>query len=205
MKLIDLSHAFDQSMPVYPGDPSPEVVQVATISQHGYTDFHIKTGMHVGTHIDAPLHFIEKGRRLSELPIQRFTGKAHLINAQGKAIVEEDVLSALDIHQGDILLVFTGHDQYFRQDAYYLEYPVISEDFARRAVRLGVGIIGLDTPSPDHAPYAIHKILLEAEVLIIENLTNLSQLQAASNIEIFAFPPKFALEASPVRVVARID
>lgn len=205
MKLIDLSHTFTQNMPVYPGDASPEMLQVATIHEHGYTDFQIKTGMHVGTHIDAPLHFIEGGKRLSEIPIQRLTGKAHLINAQGKTIIEQDILSALDIHRGDILLIFTGHDHYFGQDLYYLEHPLLSEEFARRAVDLGVSIIGLDTPSPDHAPYPIHKILLQEEVLIIENLTNLSLLKDVSSIEVFAFPPKLALEASPVRVVARVE
>lgn len=110
MKLIDLSHTFEQNMPVYPGDPSPEMTQVAAISEQGYTDFQIKTGMHVGTHIDAPLHFIEGGKRLSEIPIDRFTGKAHLINVQGKVVIEQDALNAHDINQGDILLVFTGHD-----------------------------------------------------------------------------------------------
>lgn len=205
MKLIDLSHTFEQNMPVYPGDSSPEMTQVAAISEQGYTDFQIKTGMHVGTHIDAPLHFIEGGKRLSEIPIDRFTGKAHLINVQGKTVIEQDALNAHDIKQGDILLVFTGHDQYFRQDSYYLEHPLISKDFAERAIDLGVSIIGLDTPSPDHSPYTIHKILLRKEVLIIENLTNLSLLKNSSNIEVFAFPLKLVLEASPVRVIARVE
>jgi kynurenine formamidase len=205
MRLIDLSHTFEQKMPVYPGDPSPEMIQVATISEQGYTDFQLKTGMHVGTHIDAPLHFIEGGKRLSEMPIQRFTGKAHLINVQGKTLIGEDVLSACDINRGDILLIHTGHDEYFGQDRYYLEYPLIAESFAKRAVEMGVSIVGLDTPSPDRAPYTIHKILLQEEVLIIENLTNLSLLKNASNIVVFAFPPKLALEASPVRVIARVE
>lgn len=205
MKLIDLSHTFSQNMPAYPGDPLPEMTRVATISEHGYTNFQIKTGMHIGTHIDAPLHFIEGGKRLSEIPIERFTGKAHVIDAQGKTIIEQDILDAHTIKPGDILLVFTGHDQHFGQDSYYLEHPLISEGFARKAVNLGVSIVGLDTPSPDRAPYTIHKILLEKEVLIIENLTNLFSLKDASSIEIFAFPPKLALEAASVRVVARVE
>jgi kynurenine formamidase len=68
----------------------------------------------------------------------------------------------------------------------------------------GVEILGLDTPSPDRPPFAIHKILLSHNILIIENLTNLQALSEVSEFEVLAAPPKIRCEAAPVRVGARI-
>jgi len=75
MKYIDLTHTFDAQMPVYPGDPIPEFTQVADLHKEGYTDYQIKTGMHVGTHMDAPLHMLEGGKRLSDIAVEKFLGK----------------------------------------------------------------------------------------------------------------------------------
>ena len=84
MKYIDLTHTFTASMPTYPGDPIPELKQIADFHNQGYTDWQVTTGMHVGTHIDAPLHMIPGGKRLSEMPIETFFGRGCLIDARPK-------------------------------------------------------------------------------------------------------------------------
>ncbi|MBN2752099.1 MAG: cyclase family protein, partial [Rhodospirillaceae bacterium] len=58
MRFIDLSHTFGPDMPAYPGDPIPKLQQIASIPEHGYTAFQLDSGMHVGTHMDAPQHMI---------------------------------------------------------------------------------------------------------------------------------------------------
>ncbi len=68
MKLVDLTHTVDASMPVYPGDPTPELKQTAFIGEHGYNEYCLHAGMHVGTHMDAPLHMIPDGAFMSEIP-----------------------------------------------------------------------------------------------------------------------------------------
>ncbi|MFW6281647.1 MAG: hypothetical protein ACOC1O_02480 [bacterium] len=62
----------------------------------------------------------------------------------------------------------------------------------------------MDLPSPDKYPFEIHKILFDNNILLIENLTNLSCLLSVSDFEIIAFPLKIKAEASIARVVARI-
>jgi kynurenine formamidase len=88
---------------------------------------------------------------------------------------------------------------------YYRSYPAISEATAWHLVKKGVKIIGMDSPSPDYAPFNIHKILLNNNILIIENLTNLSALLPYREFELLAFPLKIEADSSPLRVVARID
>lgn len=205
MNYLDLTHTFTKEMPVYPGDPIPELIQIAAVEKDGYTDFQIKTGMHVGTHIDAPLHMLKDGKRLSEIVVNKFVGRGHIIDARGKPTIEVDLLNGKTIMKDDIVIVMTGFYEKFWQPEYYEKYPEISEDFAKRMVEFGVKVVGMDTPSPDRAPFEIHKLLLRQEILIIENLTNLLSLLNVSNFEIIALPAKFDTEAAPVRVVARIE
>jgi arylformamidase len=67
MQLIDLTQTFGSMMPVYPGDPAPELKQITTIETHGFTDHQLTTAMHVGTHMDAPLHMIAGGKKIAEM------------------------------------------------------------------------------------------------------------------------------------------
>lgn len=203
MKYIDLTHTFKQLMPIYPGDPESELKQTAFIEKNGCNEFQIKTGMHVGTHMDAPLHMLSNGKRLSEYPPEHFFGKGHLIDARGKSI-DANLLKGKSISKGDIVLVMTGFSNQFGKPEYYESYPEISESFATKMVELGVKIVGMDTPSPDRSPFAIHKLLLKNNILIIENLTHLESLLDYAQFTIVALPAKFDCEAAPVRVIAQL-
>lgn len=204
MTLIDLTHTFVADMPAYPGDPAPELRQIADIRKKGCTDYQIKTGMHVGTHMDAPLHMIEGGKFLSEMSVENFFGEGVLIDARNQPAVDEKILRRHVVKKGNIILVVTGFSKKFGHPDYYEKYPEITEGFADEAIRLGVKMIGIDTPSPDRPPFKVHKKLLGKEILIIENLTNLEKLLGVPRFEIVALPAKFHAEAAPVRVVAKI-
>lgn len=194
-------------MPVYPGDSPPTLTQTGFFEKDGYNDFHISTGMHVGTHMDSPLHMLENGKRLSEFPVEKFFGKGHLIDARKKTI-NASLLRNKEISEGDIVLIMTGFYAKFSERQYYEKYPEIEENFANKIVELGVSIVGMDTPSPDRVPFKIHKILLGSDVLIIENLANLDKLSKTlgqnGQFRVIALPTKFAAEAAPVRVIAEI-
>src|SRR3989339_1898771 len=126
MKYIDLTHSFKLNMPVYPGDPAPELKQVGFLDKGGYNEFQIKTGMHVGTHMDAPFHMLKNGKRMTEYPPDRFFGKGHLIDARGKSI-DVDLLKEKSISKGDIVFIMTGFYKKFGTPAYYETYPEIRE------------------------------------------------------------------------------
>lgn len=203
MKYIDLTHTFKKEMPAYPGDPMPELIQVSSIDKDGYNDFQVKTGMHVGTHMDAPLHMLPGGKRLSEYSADTFFGEGRLIDARGKNSVDVDLLEGRKISKGDIVLIMTGFYKKFGATDYYEKYPEITESFASKLIELGVKMVGLDTPSPDRPPFKIHKMLLKNEILIIENLTNLEELLKCTQFSVVALPAKFDAEAAPVRVITQ--
>jgi kynurenine formamidase len=201
---IDLTHTFKSNMPVYPGDSFPELVKAASIEKDGVVDYQLKSGMHVGTHMDAPAHMLEAGKYLHEYPAEKFFGRGVLIDARGKMSTDADLLSGVGVKPGDIVLVMFGFSQKFNQPDYYKTHPELTEAFANKLVELGVSIVGMDIPSPDRAPYQVHKILLGQDILIIENLTNLEALIGKQNFEVIALPMKLQTEAAFCRVVAKI-
>jgi kynurenine formamidase len=203
MRLIDLTHAFAEPMPVFPGDPPPRLRQTGDLD--GAPMFELTTGMHVGTHIDAPRHLFLEGIGIAELPLERLIGPGLLIDARGRDRIDASLLEGVELRAGATVVVCTGFSMHFREPAYYLDYPEVAHDFAAKLVDAKVRMLALDTPSPDHAPYAVHKRLLGAGVLIAENLTNVEALFGAGEFELIALPLKLQAEAAPARVVARAD
>lgn len=202
MPYIDLSQTFGPDMPAYPGDPKSELKQIATVEKDGFTDHQLNSGMHVGTHMDAPLHMIANGAKISQINPDKFFGIGKLIDARGQNQIGPELLT--NIEAGDIVLVLTGFGEKFQSPEYYYEkYPELTEEFAKKAVELKIKLIGLDSPSPDRTPYLVHKILLGDQILIIENLTNL-ELLLNKKFEVIALPLKLETDAAPARVIAKI-
>ncbi|MFA6024480.1 MAG: cyclase family protein [Candidatus Gracilibacteria bacterium] len=199
---IDLTRLTTSGMPVYPGDESPELLQTLDFEEYHCVNHSIKSSMHVGTHMDGPMHMVKEGRRLCDIEVERFFGRGLLVDARGKNLLDTDLLPA-DIHAGDIVLFWTDWGSHFGQPVYFENFPVLTEALAQRLVELKVKMVGLDTPSPDHEPYAVHRILLKEEILIVENLTGLAALDGKS-FEVTALPTKYAADSAPARVIARL-
>lgn len=195
MTLIDLTQILNQSTPVYPGDPKPCFEQIASLPKDSFNDFKLTFGMHVGTHIDAPFHMIENGKKISEIESEKFIGRGVMVDFKN--------LSAYDIEEGDIVLIKTGFSDRFNSPEYFENYPQLPKEFAEELVKLKVKMAGFDSPSPDKPPFEIHKLLLGNGILIIENLTNFDKL-VGKEFEIMAFPTKFETDAAPARVIVKI-
>ncbi len=205
MNYIDLSHTFIDNMPVFPGDPSTSLKQITTIEKNGYTDHQLSTVMHVGTHMDAPLHMIENGKYMDEYPPEKFVGPGVLVNVYKKSVIDVDALHGVTLQNGSIVLLYTGMSEVYGTQNYNTDYPKITEGFAQTLVDKGVSIVGMDMLNPDkEESFPIHKILLSKDVLIIENLTHLNALSGVKKFEVFAFPIKLHAEAASVRVIARM-
>ena len=205
MKLIDLTHSLRNGNPIFPGDEPVQLDQVRTIENDGFANFRLSTEMHVGTHIDGPLHKITGSPLISNLPPDRFAGKGVIFDVSGEKVVLFQEAYRTLISTESIVLFYSGLGQHFGEPDYFLNHPDISEELALFLVAQRVKIIGLDWASPDHHPYPIHEILLKNNILILENLTNLEQLLNETNFEVFAFPLKIEADSSLVRVIARVN
>jgi len=204
MKLIDLTHTIHPGVAVYPGDDPVQLEQIRTLERDGFVDFRLTTGMHVGTHIDGPMHMTSDCRLMSQFPPERFAGKGVLVDVRGEQTIAFRAYFRTLIQPDDIVFFYSGLDTLYGTPQYFTTFPCITDELARFLVSQRVKMVGIDWASPDHQPYSVHTIFLKNELFILENLTNLGQLLHETNFEVFAFPLKIAADSSIVRVVARV-
>lgn len=202
MRIIDLTHSFQTPMPVYPGDTPPMLEQTAYVEKGGVADHVLHSGMHVGTHIDAPFHMKLGGLKISELPIERFVGPGVIIDARGHTEIPASVLDGKNIPEQSIVLLYTDHSKKFREPDFYTSHALLSLELAEALKERKISMVGMDMPSPDSSPFPVHKSLFENDILIIESLTNLEQLLTVESFTIVALPLNIAANASPSRVIA---
>ncbi|MBC8384302.1 MAG: cyclase family protein [Candidatus Cloacimonetes bacterium] len=203
-KYIDLSQTLENRMLVYQGHPETELKSLASVEKDGYTNHLLTTGLHTGTHIDAPGHMLVDGVQHNAFPLDRYINSGVILNAKGRKIIDSSIIDK-SIPKGSIVLVYTGHDKNFKKENYYTEFPVIDKSLAEELIKAEISMIGLDTPSPDGPPYEIHKLFFENNIMIAEHLTNLDKLLEVQKFEVFALPLKNKLNEMLARVIAVVE
>lgn len=168
---------------------------------------------HVGTHVEVPKHRFPDGKTIDEYPPERWITHGHVVevSASRDAPIEPEGLVVPEVFErGDALLVRTGWKERVGEEAYF-EPQYFSEATASRIADLGPSWVGIDAPAPEipdvigaaDSAYPIHSILLGADVLIAENLTNLESLVGRA-VRVVALPLQFVgAEAANARIVAR--
>lgn len=213
-RIIDLSHPVDESTQSYPGDPQPSFTPVATIAAEGFNLLHVSMGSQSGTHVDAPYHFRDDGRRISDIEPERFVGPAVVADVTGKAprerITRTDLDSIADaLGPGRILVLHTGWDRHYRTAAYY-DHPFLDAEAARWVLDTGVRTIATDTINPDETVldgpqpegFPVHHLVAAAGGIIAENLTNLAAVDFPDPV-VSLLPVRLTgADGAPVRAVA---
>lgn len=204
-RFIDLTHRIADGLPAYPGDPPVSLKQTHEIASDHFCAFHLSTGMHAGTHIDAPSHLIAgpAARSIDAYPMDAWVGRGVLLDARGQDPIDWSPAFEGKLMAGDIVLIHTGWDDRFGEEAYFTEHPSLTERMVDHLLSAEVKLLGLDTPSPDQMPFIQHKRILRQGVPIAENLTNLSALLRVGAFEVYAIPLRIAAEGSLARVFAR--
>jgi len=205
MKIIDLTHTITHNMQVYPGDTPPVLNQSHSLASDGYTDHQLTTGMHTGTHIDGPWHMVDNNCHISDLPMNNFMGKACVIDISHEKEFNNIQHIREKAKDCTIVLFHTGYGQLFGTGKYMTGYPLIGNEIAEEMVALGIKLVGIDTVSPDIAPYQAHKTLLGKGVLIAENLANLHLLLDIPAFQVIALPMKIAADSALARIIALVE
>jgi kynurenine formamidase len=204
--IIDLSHVIQDNMTVHPYDGTVKVYEDKILDRDKYNNSRLETGMHAGTHIDAPRHFLNSDMYISDFPLEQFAGSGCLLDVRGENIIylKEEYYDL--VQENDIVLLFTGFSSLYGETDYYErfnDHPTVDTKLADFFVKKKVKMLGMDMPKPDNYPFEIHKLLLNNDIFIMENLTNLEKLLNIPSFEVLAFPLKIRAEASIVRAVAR--
>ncbi|MEW4565514.1 cyclase family protein [Bremerella sp. JC770] len=202
----------DLSLPISDALPGAEITVCKTVGKDGWNATTLSIYSHSGTHMDAPRHFLEGGQTIDQMPLDVFVGPAKVIDltpvAPGELLtVERFVAAASQIEAGDRLLLRTDWHKRAGTPSYRNELPRISEELARWLVEKQVALLGVEPPSVadvNNLPEltAVHRILLEGNVVIVEGLANLDQL-AQLEVEFIALPLRIENgDGCPVRAIA---
>lgn len=211
MMVIDFSHSLTNSMTVFNASERPVITRVASIETQGYSQFHFSMYSHNGTHIDAPAHILKGRSYLDDFPPEKFTGKARVIDCTGMPEwIGEDFLKQKEdsITGVDFVLLRTGWDEKWGRNDYLKGFPVLTPGAAEWLVSFPLKGLGIDAISFDpytSADLPVHKTILGADLILIENLRELKK--AGDRIFTFScFPLPFReADGSPVRAVGYLD
>lgn len=212
MRVIDLGWQLTNGMPVFPGDLPPTVKRSTSVEREGFAESLLTLGSHNGTHMDAPAHLCAGGKTLDMFTNESFFGLALVVDVTkraGEEIKTADISSSVrNGNAVDFILLRTGWSDRWGDQSYASGYPILSEEAARWLTRLGLKGIGIDALSFDAADdetCKIHRILLEQELLLIENMRALDMI----GDEPFCFtalPLSFEnADGAPVRVMAVLE
>ena len=204
VKTIDLTMPFDSKVPMYPGSPAPKIRQWSKISEDGFNENKLEFGSHTGTHIDAPYHMLEDGKKLDDFSIGSYIGKAIVIDAQKKNEKNEIIADISGAKGYDFVFFYTGNSKNCYSQKYFENNPVISTKLAQQIADLEIKIVGLDSYTPDNEPFETHKLLFRYQIRIVENLVNLHGL-IGKTFECIALPLHITgSDGAPCRVIARL-
>lgn len=214
-RFIDLAHAIEHDLTTYPGLPGPRIGDHMDreSSRRHYadgTEFHIgKIEMiaNTGTYVDAPFHRYAGGKDLAALPLAALAdldGVVIRVSGRAQRAIDASCFQGLPL-AGKAVLVHTGWSRHWRTEQYGREHPFLTADAAAYLIRAGVALVGIDSLNIDDTSDGrrpVHSALLEAEIPIVEHLTNLDALPDRG-FRFFAVPPMVAgLGSFPVRAFA---
>lgn len=202
---------FDLTLPIspttltYPGDPPPIINQTMDLSRGDpLTASHLSLNCHVGTHIDAPAHFIAEGATLEELPMECFYGPAMVIHLEGKAVIEVSDLVPHDLPLSHHILLKTDNSRLLRRTQFSESCCAVSPDAANYLLSKKPRSIGFDYYSLDSyqtmGTFPTHRILAQSNIPVFVCL-DLSEVQPG-RFAFFGLPLRLTkVEASPVRAI----
>lgn len=155
LQFVELSHPFGHGIPVLPGDDDILIWKSVYHARDGVQSQKLSMNMHCSTHMTAPVHLLQGGQYVADLPLDLFFGNGHVLDIpKGKW----ELISAADLDaagpavvQGDIVIIRTGwHTRYADSLEYFGDAPGLGEDAADWLIERGVKLVGIDNATIDH-------------------------------------------------------
>ncbi|MCH5584246.1 arylformamidase [Shimazuella sp. AN120528] len=204
MKIYDISEPLYNGMTVWPGDKTYHYELTSLIESDSCANVgHVSFSTHTGTHIDAPYHFDNSGKKTHELDLSLYFGPCKVIHLFEKQSITIEDLQSLHLHHTQRLLIRT--DSWKDRTSFPTSFTYLEPEIATYLQSLGIKLIGVDVPSVDPADSETlpsHLALHQSGIHILERVV-LKEVPAG-NYELSALPlPIVGGDGSPVRAVLR--
>jgi arylformamidase len=207
MKIYDVTLPISPSIPVWPGDPAVVLEQVSSMDAGAHDNVsRLACGVHTGTHVDAPHHFMNDHRTVESLSLDILVGPARVIQIpEDVTVVSAEVLEKAAIPPGTGRLLLKTHNSRLWEEGeleFFTGFVGISADGADWLVAHNVKLIGIDylSVAPYHQSIPTHRTLLGAGIIIIEGM-DLSAI-APGTFTLYCLPLKLVgSDGAPARAI----
>jgi len=221
-ELIDLTLTLgSERISLVPGLVGVETEPIQTHATHARSNQKLCLATHVGTHVDAPFHFVDGATTVENMPLEKYAGPALLLDlraaAKGQEPLTTEELTAAGANpesvKGQIVVLFTGWaEAESGGPRFYGHGPYLGTDAAGYLADCGANAVAVDFPIDKHPEtplstikdFPVHRLLLGQNIPLIENLINLDKL-VGKQFELWALPLKLKDgDGAATRAVARV-
>ena len=205
-KIHDITLTFSPEVPVWPGQKAPKLFRLRSMSEGGANNIsQLETFVHFGTHVDAPLHFVEGARPMDQVPLETLIGPCVVVYfPDSDAITREDIEAADIPKETERLIIRTRNSRLFddHSQGFDKNFVALTPDAANWVVERGIRLVGIDYFSIERYKEpgaATHLALLGAEVAVVEGLD--LRVIEPGNYELVCMPLKLKdCDGAPARV-----
>ena len=203
---IDVTVPVRGGMVHWPGNPGVDIERTEDLAKGDpATVSRLTLGVHSGTHVDAPVHFIAEGTGIDAVPLSDLIGPVRVLPIQDPRSIGVAELRAFEPQAGERLLFKTRNSaRCWSRPDFVADFVYLSLEGARFLVERKVRTVGIDYLSIAGIDEGVptHRALLEAGVCIIEGL-DLSRVEPG-RYEMVCLPLRLAgADGAPARVVVR--
>ncbi len=207
LRIWDISEPIEPATAPFPGDTPFSQEWVLRQENGGSCNVStIRMSTHVGTHTDAPLHFDLAGADIAGVDLRAYLGRCRVVEVRGEgapSLIPAAALTPAMLAGAERILFRTRAEHDHR--TWRPGFTAVGADAARVLVAAGIRLVGIDTPSMDHADSKQldgHHALHHGGVAILENI-DLSHVPPG-DYELIALPLRIvAGDSSPVRAILR--
>lgn len=204
IRVIDLTIPLQHGMDAFPGEPTASYTPFSSIDDGGIEMWNVTLFSQLGTHVDAPSHFVKGATPVDRLDLTKGIGPATVIDVPLGIPLDGSLVRAhaADLRRTTRALFRTGHSRTLGTDSYWKGFPEFETSAVDALVELGIVFVGIDTPTPSMTRlHEIHHRLLGSEVLLAECLVNVEALSTETYLVCLPLP-LVGLDGSPARIVA---
>jgi arylformamidase len=199
MEIIDVSVPVRPGMVTYPGDPTVTLERVASLEGGDVVNLsRLDFGVHSGTHVDAPVHFIDGAPAAEELPLDVLVGPARVVDLTAADRLDAAAFAGFEL--AERVLMKTRNSELWARESFVEDFLGLTEDGAQALIDAGVRLVGIDYLSIGDE--AAHQALLGAGVIAVESL-DLRNVEPG-DYELICAPLKLVgSDGAPARVLLR--
>lgn len=205
--VVDISAPMTDRLPTWPGSPGWDL-RTEAWDESGDTiaNSYLSTDLHVGTHVEAPRHFLRGGATLDEFGLAPFIGPAQVVDVGDATLIDASVLEVAGIpdHVSRILFRTSNSAWWPESETFREDYVGLDETAARWLAARSTVLVGIDYLSIQsrQATAETHRVLMRAGVAILEGLVLMDARPGPW--ELVCLPLSLpGVEAAPARAILR--